>query len=75
MSIGPHAEKRPADAIASALHVARPSSGEAAETYIDQAKRAGRRKRAPKRWTPAQRRLIPQHAAAKRWPANMGKSQ
>ena len=41
--IGPHGEKRPADAMANALHVAKLLTGEAEEEYIDERKRAGGR--------------------------------
>ena len=41
MPIGPNGEKRPADVVANALHVARIATGEAEETYVDTAKRKG----------------------------------
>lgn len=42
--IGPHGEKRPADTLANARHVARILTGEAEEEYVDESKRAGGRK-------------------------------
>ena len=44
MPIGPHGQKRPADTVANALHVARLLTGEAEEQYIDPAKQAGGQK-------------------------------
>ena len=38
MPIGPHGEKRPADVIANARHVARLATREAEEVFIDEAK-------------------------------------
>ena len=67
--IGPHGEKRPADPLANALHVARLSTGEAEETYVDRAKQAGGRKGGEARakaLTPTERRLIAQRAAKAR---------
>ena len=68
--IGPNGEKRPADVIANAVHVARIATGQVDEEYVDQAKRragaAGGRKRA-KALTPAERKLIAQRAAQERW--------
>ena len=69
MPIGPHGEKRPADPLANALHVARLSTGEAVETYVNQAKQAGGRKGGEARakaLTPTERRLIAQLAARAR---------
>ena len=69
MPIGPHGEKRPADPIANALHVARLSTGEAVETYVNAAKQAGGRKGGEARakaLTPTERRLIAQLAARAR---------
>jgi hypothetical protein len=55
--IGPHGEKRPGDAIANALHVAKLATGEAEEEYVDESKRAGGRARAEVLTaTPARRR-------------------
>ena len=42
--IGPHGEKRPADVMANARHVARLATREAEEVYIDESKQAGGRK-------------------------------
>lgn len=39
--IGPNGEKRPADPVANALHVAKVLTGEAEEQYVDEAKRRG----------------------------------
>ena len=67
--IGPHGEKRPADPIANALHVARLFTGEDVETYVNQAKQAGGRKGGEARakaLTPTERRLIAQLAAKAR---------
>ena len=44
MSIGPNGEKRPADPIANALHVAKLSTGEVEETYVDPARQDRGRK-------------------------------
>ena len=69
MPIGPHGEKRPADPLANALHVARLSTGEAVETYVNAAKQAGGRKGGEARakaLTPTERRLIAQRAAKAR---------
>ncbi len=38
MPTGPHGEKRPADPVANALHVAKLLTGEAEETYVDPAR-------------------------------------
>ena len=42
--IGPNGEKRPGDAIANALHVAKIATGEAGEVYVDESKRPGGQK-------------------------------
>ena len=68
--IGPHGEKRPADTLANALHVARLSTGEAEEQYVDEAKQAGGKKGGPARanaLSPEQRKEIAQRAAKARW--------
>ena len=68
--IGPHGEKRPADPIANALHVAKLSTGEAEETYVNAAKQASGRKGGQARaeaLTPDERSRIAQSAAAARW--------
>lgn len=44
MVVGPHGEKRPADPVANALHVAKLLTGEAEEQYVDPARQAGGRK-------------------------------
>ena len=70
MPTGPHGEKRPADPVANALHVAKLLTGEAKETYVDQAKQAGGRKGGEARaeaLTPERRREIAKEAAAARW--------
>ena len=69
MPIGPHGEKRPADPLANALHVARLSTGEAEETYVNAAKQAGGRKGGEARakaLTPERRREIARQAARSR---------
>ena len=68
--IGPNGEKRPGDALANALHVARVATGEAKETYVDAAKQRGGQKGGKARaaaLTPAERWQIAQAAAAARW--------
>ena len=42
--IGPHGEKRPADVMANARHVARLATREAKEFFIDESKQAGGRR-------------------------------
>ena len=44
MPIGPNGEKRPADTLANALHVAKLLTGEAREEYIDEGRQANGRK-------------------------------
>lgn len=66
MPTGPHGEKRPADPLANALHVAKLLTGEAEETYVDPAKSAGGSKGGQARakaLTPERRREIATHAA------------
>ena len=41
MITGPNGEKRPADVLANALHVAKIATGEIEETYVDETKRPG----------------------------------
>ena len=70
MPIGPHGEKRPADPVANALHVARLSTGEAEEEYVDQRKQAGGQaggKARAARMPPEERKLIARRAAMARW--------
>ncbi len=69
MPIGPHGEKRPADTVANALHVARLLTGEAEEQYIDPAKQAGGQKGGKARaeaLSPERRREIAKEAAEAR---------
>jgi hypothetical protein len=69
MPTGPHGEKRPADPLANALHVAKMSTGEAEETYVDPAKQRGGRaggKARAEALTPAERTRIAQMAAKAR---------
>ena len=69
-TIGPHGEKRPADTLANALHVAKLSTGEAEEEYVDPSKQPGGHKGGKARaaaMTPAQRREVAQRAAKARW--------
>ena len=68
--IGPHGEKRPANPIANAVHVAKLATGEAEEQYVDHAKQAGGQKGGKARadaLTAAERKLIAQRAAKARW--------
>ena len=68
--IGPHGEKRPANPIANAVHVAKLATGEAEEQYVDTAKQAGGKAGGTARaaaLTPAERKLIAQRAAKARW--------
>ena len=44
MPVGPHGEKRPADTLANALHVARVLTGDAEEEYVSPARQAAARK-------------------------------
>ena len=70
MPIGPNGEKRPADVIANAVHVARVATGEIEEEYVDTAKQRGGRKGAAARaisLPPERRREIARNAAAARW--------
>jgi hypothetical protein len=71
MPQGPNGQKRPADAISLAVHVARIATGEIEETTLKQpAKRvsglAGAKAR-QENTTEAQRREIAERAAAARW--------
>ena len=45
MPIGPQGQKRPADTLANALHVARIATGEAEEEYVDPKRQAARQRR------------------------------
>ena len=68
--IGPHGEKRPGNPIANAVHVAKLTTGEAEEQYVDTAKQAGGKAGGEARaaaLTPEQRRLIAHRAAKARW--------
>lgn len=70
MITGPKGERRPADPIANAVHVMRVATGDAEETYVDQAKAKGGRKGAAARadkLTPERRRQIAKDGAAARW--------
>lgn len=70
MPIGPNGEKRPADTIANALHVARIATGEAEETYVNADQRVGGRKGGQARaraLSAEQRRDIAKAGAAARW--------
>lgn len=71
MPKGPQGQKRPADVIGNAVHIARIATGEEAETGLNQpAKRAsglaGAKARQEKT-TPEQRAEIARTAAATRW--------
>ena len=75
MPTGPHGEKRPADPVANALHVAKLLTGEAEETYVDPARQTGGRKGGQARaeaLSPARRREIAKEAAAVRHAADQG---
>ena len=68
--IGPHGEKRPADIVANARHIARIATGEIEETYVDEAKQPGGQKGGRARadaLTPERRKQIAEEAAAARW--------
>ena len=70
MPIGPDGQKRPADVVANALHVARLATREIEEEYVDQAKRRGGLKGGKARahaLSSERRSEIAQRAAAKRW--------
>ena len=70
MPIGPDGQKRPADVVANAVHVARLATRETEEEYIDQAKRKGGLKGGAARasaLSSERRSEIAQRAAAKRW--------
>ena len=74
MPIGPNGEKRPADVVANAVHVARIATGEAEEEYVDQAKRKGGLKGGMARansLSSERRSEIAQQAAAKRWNSDL----
>lgn len=73
MPIGPNGEKRPADAVANALHVARIATREVEETYVDVSKRKGGLRGGKARsaaLSPERRSEIARRAAAKRWNAD-----
>ena len=69
MPIGPQGQRRPADTLANALHVARLATGEAEEQYVDPARQAaasaGGQARA-RALDPERRREIARNAAAAR---------
>ena len=70
MPIGPHGEKRPADAMANALHVAKLLVGEAEEEYVDPIAQARGRKGGQARAAKlngAQRQVAAKAAAEARW--------
>ena len=70
MPTGPNGEKRPADTLANALHVARIATGEAEETYVNAGQSAGGRKGGKARaqtMTPERRRDIAKAGATARW--------
>ena len=70
MPIGPKGEKRPADPIANAVHVARLATGEVEETYVNPGQSQGGRKGGAARaaaMSPERRREIAEKAAAARW--------
>ena len=67
--IGLHGEKRPANPIANAVHVAKLATGEAEEQYVDTTKQAGGRQGGQARagaLTPEQRHQIAKDGAAAR---------
>ena len=69
MPIGPRGQKRPADTLANALHVARLATGEAEETYVDPDRQAAGRKGGEARAAaldPERRRAIARKAARSR---------
>ena len=66
MPIGPNGEKRPADPIASAVHVARLATGEVEETYVNAGQSKGGSARAAA-MSPARRREVAREGAAARW--------
>lgn len=70
MPTGPRGEKRPADPIANAVHVARIATGETKEQRADAGKRKGGRKGGKaraKKLSPERRRDIAKAGAAARW--------
>ena len=70
LMIGPNGEKRPADVIANAVHVAKIATGEIEEEYVDTAKQQGGRKGAAARadsLSAERRQEIAKNAAAARW--------
>ena len=64
--IGPHGEKRPADVIENAIHVAKVLTRERAEEYVDEDRRRGGFARA-ENLTPERRRELARKAAEARW--------
>ena len=70
MPTGPNGEKRPADTLANALHVARLATREAEETYVNTGKREGGRKGGKARadsLSAERRSQIAKDGAAARW--------
>ena len=70
MPTGPNGEKRPADPIANAVHVARLATGEVEETYVNRGQSQGGRKGGVARaaaMSPERRREIAREGAAARW--------
>ena len=70
MPTGPNGEKRPADVIANAVHVARIATGEAEEEYVNPGQSAGGRKGGAARaesLSAERRREIAQAGASARW--------
>ena len=69
MPIGPQGQKRPADTLANALHVAKMLTGEAEETYVSPARQEAARKGGEERaaaLTPERRGEIARNAARAR---------
>ena len=64
--IGPHGEKRPADVIENAIHVAKVLTRERDEEYVDEDRRRGGFARA-ENLTPERRRELARKAAEARW--------
>ena len=69
MPIGPQGQKRPADTLANALHVAKLATGEAEEEYVDPVRQAAARAGGEARAAaldPERRREIARKAASSR---------
>ena len=70
MPIGPNGEKRPSNAVAAGVHIARIATGEAEEEYVDQERSARGRNGGEARaaaLTPTERKRISQRAIDARW--------